>query len=74
MEVAGLSTSTNERVAEASLKCAELLYRELFTWAQKRDSVSELNNVLLVQLGLIKVITTSSISLHVLGIHACYGT
>lgn len=55
MKVAALSISSDKNVAESASKCAELLYRELFTWAQKSENISHLNNTLLVHLGLIKV-------------------
>lgn len=46
---------TEEQVTKFVLNCSELLYKELFMWAQKNDKLSLVNNALLVHLGLIKV-------------------
>ncbi|XP_066138424.1 ran GTPase-activating protein 1 isoform X1 [Euwallacea fornicatus] len=48
------SLSENPKVGILALKIAETLYREIFIWAQKNDSMSIVNNCLLVHLGLIK--------------------
>lgn len=55
MKVSGLSTDSKKEVANASLKCAEQLYKELFIWSEKSENTSIVNNTLLVHLGLIKV-------------------
>ena len=44
----------DDKVAESALACSEVLYRELYTWAEKNDNASLINNNLLVHLGLIK--------------------
>ncbi|KAF2879068.1 hypothetical protein ILUMI_27103 [Ignelater luminosus] len=48
------SLITEEQVSKAALNCSEFLYKELFTWAQKNNKISLVNNALLVHLGLIK--------------------
>lgn len=55
MKVASLSRDVKSDVAESSLKCTELLYKDLFIWAQQSDKTSIMNNSILVNLGLIKV-------------------
>nr|XP_023018802.1 LOW QUALITY PROTEIN: ran GTPase-activating protein 1-like [Leptinotarsa decemlineata] len=41
-------------VADSALKCSESLYKDLFSWAQKTEKTSLVNNAILVNLGLIK--------------------
>lgn len=55
MKVASLSKDAKSEVAESALKCTELLYKDLFIWAQQSDKTSIVNNSILVNLGLIKV-------------------
>lgn len=55
MKIAGLSTSNVNGVQQAVANASGLLYRELFRWAQENDSVSIVNNSILIHLGLIKV-------------------
>ncbi|KAJ8927709.1 hypothetical protein NQ314_019797 [Rhamnusium bicolor] len=54
MKVASLSNNTDSEVAETSLKCTELLFKDLFIWSQLTDKTSVVNNTILVNLGLIK--------------------
>ncbi|KAB0795948.1 hypothetical protein PPYR_10009 [Photinus pyralis] len=54
MHVSALGADKQEKVAQCAVGCSEQLYRELYTWAEKNDTVSLVNNNLLVHLGLIK--------------------
>lgn len=62
MKVAAFVGSSNAKVSDAALKCTELLYRELFTWCNKSERTSDVNNSILVHLGLIKVSRTHLVS------------
>lgn len=61
MKIAAFVGSKNEATKEAALKQTELFYRELFTWCTKSERTSEVNNSILVHLGLIKVSCTDSV-------------
>ncbi|XP_072393302.1 ran GTPase-activating protein 1-like [Diabrotica undecimpunctata] len=54
MKVSALSDNTKSEVADSSTECSERLYKELFSWAEKSDKLSIVNNSILVSLGLIK--------------------
>lgn len=55
MKVSALTRSTKAEVAQCSLKATEILYRNLFVYANQSDELSFINNSILVNLGLIKV-------------------
>lgn len=55
MKIAALSVSKKNNVTDAAIVCCELMYREMFTWAQENNNIPNVNNSLLVHLGLIKV-------------------
>ncbi|XP_050295761.1 ran GTPase-activating protein 1-like [Anthonomus grandis grandis] len=54
MKVAALSDSSIPKIAQLSTKITENLFKELFSWCQKNDMLSIVNNSILVNLGLIK--------------------
>nr|CAH7734741.1 unnamed protein product [Callosobruchus chinensis] len=54
MKISALSSNSETDVSDASLKCAEYLYKELFIWAQKEDHLWPVVNSLLIHLGLMK--------------------
>lgn len=53
MKIAALGN--NKQIEDDVVACCELLFKELFTYGQKTDKTSIINNSLLVNLGLIKV-------------------
>lgn len=55
MKVSALTRSTKTEVAQYSLKATEILYRDLFVYANQSGELSFINNSILVNLGLIKV-------------------
>lgn len=55
MQVSALVANTKPEVSKAALETSDALYKELFTWSQKNEQQSVVNNALLVHLGLIKV-------------------
>lgn len=55
MKVSALTRSTKTEVAQCSLKATEILYRDLFVYANQSGELSFINNSILVNLGLIKV-------------------
>lgn len=55
MKVASLNDNSKSNVAETSQEVTDSLYKYLFSWAQKNDKLSQVNNSLLVNTGLIKV-------------------
>lgn len=55
MKVSSLCSTNKKDVSEESLKCGEILYKQLFVWAKTNNKMNLVNNTLLVYLGLIKV-------------------
>lgn len=55
MSVSALCRNLKPLVTQCAFKATELLYRELFVYAQQSDELSMVNNSILVNLGLIKV-------------------
>lgn len=72
MKIAGLATSNLNGVPQAVASASGLLYRELFSWAKENDSVSIVNNSILVHLGLIKVCGYLKMHLNSYGSTLCY--
>lgn len=54
MKVTAFVGSSNQSSVDAALKYAEALYKELFMWCSETEKTSEVNNSILVYLGLIK--------------------
>lgn len=55
MKVSALVANAKPEVTKAALETSDALYKELFSWSQKNEQQSLVNNALLVHLGLIKV-------------------
>lgn len=55
MKISAFSVCKKSNITDAVIVCCELMYRELFTWAQENNNIPIVNNSLLVHLGLIKV-------------------
>lgn len=54
MKVSSLTASGTPEVEQAALMCSNVLYTELFQWANINNKLTLVNNSLLVHLGLIK--------------------
>ncbi|CAH2005164.1 unnamed protein product [Acanthoscelides obtectus] len=54
MKISAMSNNLKTDVSDASSKCAEYLYKQLFIWAQQEDHLWPVTNSLLINLGLIK--------------------
>lgn len=55
MKVSGLCKSTDEIIKQSALSISRKIYKELFSWSKNENINSLVNNTLLVNLGLIKV-------------------
>lgn len=53
MKVSALTVSP--KIDKLALEVSEKLYRELFVWSQKVGNISDVNNAILINAGLIKV-------------------
>lgn len=60
MKISSLSNCSNESVRQGALNCSSALYKQVFMWYKEIENLSDLNNSLLVHLGLIKVSTSSN--------------
>ncbi|KAK5643027.1 hypothetical protein RI129_009194 [Pyrocoelia pectoralis] len=54
MHVSALGVDKQEKIAQSAIACSAVLYGEIYSWAEKNDKVSLVNNNILVHLGLIK--------------------
>lgn len=63
MKVSGLCKSTDEIIKQSALSISRKIYKELFSWSKNENINSLVNNTLLVNLGLIKVMNLELVTL-----------